>query len=141
MRVSSFAVARPAYYDRNATSGTAVYSGASIAPHAETVRWTITVAAGKKANIELTRMMANRVTVATAASVAGYVARITTSTSYMDILYEAHISNVLGYEAKDIAPAGVTLYAGETLDGRTYDGSTGGYYNYLTGCKYTTFDA
>ena len=141
MRVSSYAVARPQYYDRNATSGTAVFSGSSVAPHVETVRWTVTVATGKKANIELTRMMAFRVTAATVAGTAGYVARITTSTSYMDVLFEAHVNNTVGYEAKDIAPAGVTLYAGETLDGRTYDGSTLGVYNYLTGCKFTTFDA
>lgn len=141
MRLSSLASARPNYYDRNAVSGVAVYSAASIAPHAETVRWTVTVATGKKAFIEITRMMAFRVTAATAAGTAGYVSRVTSGASYMDILYEAHINNTVGYEAKDIAPSGVTIYAGETLDGRTYDGSTGGAYNYLTGCKYTTFDA
>ena len=47
MKITSYAVARPQYYDRNAVS-TFFSGGGTYAQHATTTRWTTTVAAGKK---------------------------------------------------------------------------------------------
>ena len=47
MKITSYAVARPQYYDRGAVSTFFSYA-ATLSQHAATTRWTTTVAAGKK---------------------------------------------------------------------------------------------
>ena len=65
MKVSSYAVARPNYYDRGATSVIGTYESANIAPHGATERWTYTVAAGYRLLIENLLLSNYRATTAT----------------------------------------------------------------------------
>lgn len=141
MKVTSYAVARPAYYDRNATSGLAVYGAVNIAPHGETTRFTVTVAAGRKAFIEQSRFTAMRIVAATVLNANTLVFRNTSGATYVDLLYEAkHVLSV-GDNLTQGTTGQSTLYAGEALSALTSDSSTGGSWNYYLNCKYTTFDA
>jgi len=142
MRVSSFAVARPAYYDRNATRGRARYSNPFTAPHAQTARWTVTIAAGTKAFVETA--VASIVSEANP-SVVGFqrVQFGTDSTSaFSDVLI---ISQYTSLTLKPIisanCPTQFTLYAGQTLAAYTQDSSTGGTAEYAASTQYTVFDA
>lgn len=136
MRISSYAVARPAYYDRNATSSYASYD-APVGPHGNTTRWTITVAVGKKLLVEQATTQVYRTTAATVVMGCGsqiwYVGQIFQTSSSS--------SNSVGLLDKTNLMTGVTLYAGETMYGNTYDGSTGGTVTFTVNYKGTLFDA
>lgn len=139
MRLSSLAAARPAYYDRNATSVADGYF-ADVGPHATTVRFTRTVAAGKKLVVEFANSSVLRTTVA--APVGTYVAYInvqsTTGLRLTDIFSR---DNTLYFSTRQATPASVTIYAGEQYTGETYDLSTGGTITYLHQIKGTQYDA
>ena len=141
MRVASLGVARPAYYDRNAVGTRQRYVG-TVAPHGSTVRWSATIASGKKAFVE---QMAIRIVAATTATTAGYAqanmdlydatnsttgawAQITTSTTTLPYTFF-------------VCPTIPTLYAGENIAVASQDSSTGGTVFYVLDAKYTTFDA
>ena len=141
MRVGSLAAARPAYYDRNAVGTRQRYVG-TVGPHAQTVRWSATIASGKKAFVE---QMAIRIVAATTATTAGYAqanidlydaynsttaawAMILTSTTTLPFTFFA-------------SPTIPTLYAGENIAVASSDSSVGGTVFYVLDAKYTTFDA
>jgi hypothetical protein len=140
MRVSSFAVARPNYYDRNATSSLQKYS-AVLAPAVNTVRWTVTISAGTKAFIELGFSSTRRITVGTVAGEYGAYMRLTSGAVYVDFPTISTISNVLDAFTVSQFTSQPTLYAGETLSGSTYDGTTGGTVQHSVAAKLTIFDA
>lgn len=141
MRVSSYAVARPAYYDRNASSIMPSYASFN-SPHAATIRYTYTVASGKKALIETSTSYISRYQ---AATISGYYAadtRITlASGSYMILHRPVVIDNTLGPAYFGSSTGAVTLYAGETISAETSDGSTGGTVTMILAAKGTLFDA
>jgi hypothetical protein len=141
MRISSYAVARPAYYDRNATSGLSTYGAVNIGPHAETVRFTVTVGSGRKAFIEQARFTCLRITAAAVVNATTMIFRNTSGASSVDLIYETKWVTTVGDELTQGTTGTSTLYAGETLDARTSDLCTGGAWNYYLNCKYTTFDA
>ena len=141
MRVSSLGNARPAYYDRNATSGLANYGAVNVSPHSETVRFTVTIASGRKAFIEQARFTCLRITAATTLNAVAMIFRNTSGASNADLIYETKHTNTVGDELTQGTTGTTTLYAGETLDARTSDLSTGGAWNYYLSAKYTTFDA
>ena len=141
MRVASLGVARPAYYDRNATAINQVYDAASVAPHLSTVRVTYTVASGKKALVESQSLFVGRYT---AATVVAYLS----ATIYIDSgAGSASQGRVLNnsntvYSSQSLLSMGnMTLYAGEIYKIETQDGSTGGTGWYTLGMKGTLFDA
>ena len=141
MRVSSFAVARPAYYDRNATSSFVSYDGV-VAPHTDTLRATFTTAAGKKAYIETGAIYMRQETGATAVGRSFSVLRITSGSSLNDVARIDSNSSVTANTYRvDKMNGTPTIYAGESLTIRTFDFSTGGSIDYLIGAKITTFDA
>jgi len=141
MRVSSFAVARPAYYDRNATTGVFSYDAANIAPHSLTTRWTTTVAAGKKAFVESGTARLIRYTAATLAGQANVQIQVTSGATQIDLFNCFLYSNTVNTLVTGSVPTQVTLYAGETLAATTADASTGGTTYIGMFGKTTTFDA
>ena len=141
MKVTSYAVARPAYYDRTAVSVVQNYS-AILAPHAQTTRWTTTVAAGRKMNVELANV---RMVTASAATVKGnynyaaiYIVSGAVTFSLCDLIHPSNTVNAPVYFQMSGVP---TLYAGETLYAVTADDSTGGTVQYLEAAKATDYAA
>jgi hypothetical protein len=136
MRVSSFAVARPAYYDRNAASNYNVYN-ATVGPHNFTERFLYTVAAGKKLLVEIANVEMNRLTVATVSG--SYYARITGGSGYINTILDN--ATTVNASKVNIVAGAVTIYAGESVGGYTSDGSTGGTVAFYIFTKGTLFDA
>ena len=142
MRLSSLASARPAYYDRNATSGSIAYQGTSIAPHADTQRATVTLASGKRAFLEATSLIYIRATAATAATfVYASASLIPSGGTGVGYLLVPQINNTVGTVSNISLGGSLTIGAGDVLSLYTSDTSTGGTYNYYLAIKYTQFDA
>lgn len=140
MRISSYAVARPAYYDRNAASVTAEYVG-TVGPHAGTNRFTYTVASGKKLITEFAYSSMYRATVAApvgqySAIVFAQVGANTPRFAYID-----SVKNTVDATQQTTTAGAITIYAGESLNGYTSDASTGGTVSYILQAKGTLFDA
>ena len=142
MRVGSLAAARPAYYDRNATSQTITYS-AVVAPHADTLRATYTTPAGKKAYVEAAAVYIRCETAPTIAGRNVGVVRITdVSANLIDIARIDKLSKTVASNSYAVTSTTMpTIYAGETMTIRTIDFSTGGSVDYVIGAKVTQFDA
>lgn len=142
MRVSSFAVARPAYYDRNAASSILGYS-ADIAPHGATTRATYTGAAGKKTYVEYALSACRTSNVGTVSGRRFGIIRITdATTATCDIArVDGASSLVANTVVSDKCQGMPTIYAGETVTMITTDGTTGGTIDWVLNAKMTTFDA
>ena len=141
MRLSSLASARPAFYDRNSTSSLSVYN-ADVAPHAETSRVSVTVAAGKKHTVEALTLQVLRTS---AGSVIGYAAGrayIYPSGVSQSKLAECFLYNNTAYQEKiQIYSPGITLYPGDNIALASLDTTTGGTVTYLLVYKATIYDA
>jgi hypothetical protein len=141
MRVSSYAVSRPAYYDRNASSVSAE-TVVTAGPHGGTVRFTYTVAAGKKLFLENGRVSIQR---QTAAAVAGaynngtYIKTGGNNPQYA--LVESKDNAVQPAATVSIVTGQATIYASEVLECQTSDVSTGGTVYFISSYKATLFDA
>lgn len=140
MKVTSYAVARPNYYDRDTTSYADSYDGATVAPHTYTVRSTTTVASGKKLLIESMFTYMRRKTAATAVSDYLIAATTYTSTSNASLSRLFSISNTLGV-VQVTQTSQFTMFPAEYYEIVTADFSTGGTVEYLCGVKGVTFDA
>ncbi|NDJ15137.1 MAG: hypothetical protein EBY17_28790 [Acidobacteriia bacterium] len=141
MKVTSYAVARPAYYDRNGATSVLVYSATDV-PHAVITRATFTTATGKKAYIEMAAIFLRQETAATVVGRSFSVVRITSGTDIMDMArIDSNSSTVVNTSRVDHGVGQPTIYPGETVILRTYDGSTGGSIDYSLYAKITTFDA
>ena len=140
MRVSSLGVARPAYYDRNATfyvqGDTNTY-----APHGTTTRWTATIAAGKKAVVEGGVCLLWQATAPTTAGTRLAIIRATSGASTADLAVVGSLDGTIGKMYSDKPGYGATIYAGETLSGITSDPSIGGTVLFEVAIKGTQFDA
>jgi hypothetical protein len=142
MRVSSFAVARPTYYDRNGTSIVKAYQAYGIAPHAEVQRWIYTAPAGEKAYVEMLQTMVYRQTVAGVASRYWSEMFFTPSGgSATKILEVTSQSNVVDTQSNIIIAGSMLLFPGDSLEGQTADASTGGTTYVIVSAKFTQFDA
>ena len=140
MKITSYAVARPAYYDRNAQSSFGSYNN-QVVPHGATTRVTATVAAGKKLSIEVGNIYIYR---AAAATVAGQIFTqhaVTSGVTSVQLAVSSIFSNVLQIYTVANFNGPVTIYAGETYTIDTLDSSTGGQGNYSANYKGTLFDA
>lgn len=141
MKLGSLAASRPAYYDRNASTSIASYGG-DVAPHAPTTRFTTTVASGKKLLIETTEQY---LFTSTAPTVAGRVYSQVQITSGGNIVAIGRIDQIQSATVNSmnnlVVPQAVTVYAGETVTGSTYNGSTGGTVFHNIAYKGTQYDA
>jgi len=140
MKVSSFAVARPAYYDRNATATYSTYNSSGIAPHTYTVRWTYTVPAGKKAIMETATILISTQVVATVNGSREAYIRVT-SPSSATIIYLGNTTNTALAFTFIAAPTQPTFYAADAITGNTFDSGTGGQVYYDINGKFTAYDA
>lgn len=141
MRVASLGVARPAYYDRNATSQVNAYSAGGIAPHAATTRWTVTVASGKKLLVEVATCIMVRETAATTPDQYKSTVEITSGATTMVVVPNYSYSNTVSAITTQSSPAAMTIYAAETIYGQTRDVSVGGTIFYAVNLKGTVYDA
>lgn len=141
MKVTSYAVARPAFYDRSSLSGRKA-SNVVVAPHAVTTRFTYTVPAARKAFVETAFVKYNQVTLPT---VTGLVVNsvqnsdgITASTN-VSMSVNSSIATLTALTL--FTTGNCTVFAGETISDLTYDGSTGGTIQFTSDCRYVEFDA
>ncbi len=141
MRISSYAVARPAYYDRNATAYAQAYDLSLVAPHVLTIRFTTTVAAGKKLLLEHLSSTMIRQSVAAPVGDVYIAPSVTTGASTYPITRTYSNANVAGTTTYSQVVSGVTLYPSDVFTVSTFDGSTGGTMWYTIGAKGTTYDA
>lgn len=140
MRISSYAVARPAYYDRNAVGGRQRYV-ATVAPHAQTTRWTVTIAAGKKCFVEQAAVRIGTTTLPTVGGLVGCGIDTYDGTTYTTTAYSQFTSNTTTLQyGLNVCPTIPTVYAGESITAYTVDNSTGGTVQYIADTKYTIFD-
>jgi hypothetical protein len=141
MRVSSYAVARPAYYDRNAAGFISNYV-ASAAPHSETNRVTVTVAAGKKHAVEIIGATILRDAAAAVLGYAAVRAYITPSGGAAMRFLELPLYNNTVFSSNSLfIPPTVTQYPGDVLLLQTIDGSTTGSITFSCAYKATIFDS
>ena len=141
MRVSSYAVARPNYYDRNATSVTAAYESANIAPHGVTDRWTYTVAAGSKLIVETLILSNFRATVATASGAIYVYVVVQSGASQTRLGHIGGYNTTVGDQKFQLVAWGTTIYGAEQITGTTGDYSTGGTTAFVVDLKATLFSA
>jgi len=139
MKVTSYAVARPAYYDRNAASFSGGYD-ATLAPHADTNRVSVTVAATQKVILEGVNMSTQRLTVATVIGLVGFYSNVA-STAGFRMTDISTTNNVVNVRERQFVTLNVTIYAGESFTSNTVDSSTGGTVYYIIQYKGTTFSA
>lgn len=136
MRISSYAVARPAYYDRNATASTSSYSAAP-APAGDVTRWSVTVASGKKILVEASYCSVTRQSAPTVGAL--YYATVFCSGIIINSI--ADTSTVVGTTQSRIVTGMITAYPGDVIYGLTSDSSTGGTVFFNVQYKGTQFDA
>lgn len=141
MKVSSFAVARPAWYDRNPATTLLHYAG-TIAPAGNTVRYTTTVAAGKLAYLDMLTLVQSRVSVVTSGNPDDYGRLyITPSGGASTMLLENNQGiNTIGTGTSNVVASVGTLIAGDLLELYTNSGSVGGSVRISSSIKITTFD-
>ena len=141
MRVSSFAVARPAYYDRNATSKNLVYGSAAIAPHANTTRFTYTVPSGRKCFVESLNVASFRETAATVVGQQFLNIVVYDGTTYCNLIALYYYTTAVGSVQTQILGNNATVYAGQQILGATWDLSTGGTQDLRLSAKGSEYDA
>src|SRR5574341_363058 len=122
--------------DRNAVqkNGTVQLNG--VAPHALTVRATYTVPAGKRFLLTAVHLWVRR---RTAATTAGLVQMKVDTSLGIEIPIQSSKNAIDDLMSSDAAP-NVLLQAGETVNTRTSDTSTGGTVDYLGGYMGYEFD-
>ena len=140
MKITSYAVARPAYYDRTAVAATGAYYN-TVGPHATTVRITYTTPAGKKALLEVATLELIRSVAATVAGNLDLQMLINSGGTDVRAGHVATNTNTVGTLFQDKLYGAPTIYAGETCSGTSSDGSTGGTVTYAITNKITQFDA
>ena len=141
MKVSSYAVARPAYYDRAAVSTSQSY-GADTAPHVTTTRFTTTVAAGTKLIVEIAQAFTLTTGVATVSGRGFSQVLVNSGGNSVDLARIDQIQLTTSQAAtQQLIPLSLTVYAGETVVGQTSNGSTGGTLFHVVGFKGTTYAA
>ena len=142
MKVSSYALARPNYYDRGLTHTALAFSGGLIAPHADTTRATLTIAAGKKAFLDMGSLAAQR---DAAATVAGrmyiFLELLPGGAGGVVLLLVPSFSSALGTTTFAAVSGSLSVTAGDVLRLGTGDVATGGSYTYYIYTHTTSFDA
>jgi len=140
MRVSSFAVARPQYYDRNAASVQNAFSG-TVSPHSNTERWSRTIAAGKSGYVETAFALTLRTAAATTVGDAAcFIQIVTSDTTSGVVAYIQHADNTLRVNRNIVLTSAGLLQAGDIIRAYSFDTSTGGTNDFYLNVKLTLFD-
>ena len=135
MKVSSYALGRPSYYDRTPVATAGSFSNI-LGPHALTSRWSITASATQKIFFDSGIVVATRYTAATVLGAAG----ATIDTPFGNTITVAYLlSNTVGTQYQSSLAGSLLVLPGATVYGMSFDGSTGGtvnYYNYVHGIAF-----
>lgn len=136
MKVTSYALGRPSYWDRNPVTSNGGYYN-SVAPHSSTTRWTITNTAAQKMFVDSGSIAIMRYTVATVlAEAAGTIQAPLGSSILLTLLY----SNVVGVSQQVAMGGSILLTPSQSLVGLTYDNGTGGTLLYSIFAHVVQFD-
>lgn len=141
MRISSYAVARPAYYDRNATANRQSYNN-TVAPHTFTTRWSATVAAGKKAVLDFASAVNITASLATVSGTSQAYITINDGVTYPMVLNATIQTSTTTYVHQVNTSTTIPFfYAGDNIIASSVDLSTGGTRNIQLYAQFTIFDA
>ena len=142
MKVSSYAVARPMYWDRNAVETTSVFSGDNLAPHADTIRFTMTVAASRKTFLDTAFIQIVRTSAYASLGEARVGMFVTPSGGTETCIMRQSIIIATTYVYQQFTMGGsVLMTAGTVLKATTSDGSVGGTVSFQAHGHYIAFDA
>jgi len=142
MRVSSYAVARPAAADRNGLTTTQSYGPQVVAPHGGTVRWSFTVAAGKKVSVLYTQVFVQRTTAATVDGVNRPSIAVTPSGGSLATLVSLpKVTNTVDNSQNFAIPTSLSLNAGDYVEASSFDLATGGTLTLFLAMNLLTYDA
>ena len=141
MKLGSLASARPAYYDRAATTKNLAFGTTSIAPHANTTRFTYTVPAGRKMFVESLNVSSFRETIATVAGQQFLNIVVYDGTTYCNLIALYYYTTAVGSVQSQILGNGATVYAGHQVIGATWDFCTGGAQDLRLSAKGSEYDA
>ena len=137
MRISSYAVARPAYYDRNSTTTTGGYYN-TVGPHAQTTRWTITNTAAQKMYVDAGAVSLHRET-APATSASAFIALQSPVNS--SVIFGFFNNATAGATLNVTMGGSILVLPGGSVVAVSQDGSTGGTITYALFCHAVQFDA
>ena len=140
MRVSSYAVARPAPIDRNPATYVYFYGAAATAPSAQTQQLTYTVPAGKRATVQSAFAYLARVTAATANGRPNIIVTVNFGAGNQPFIYTGIRANTVGDKDTINITNGGTFVAGSIIRAYDQDDSTGGTTDRNTGFTILEFD-
>ena len=142
MRVSSFAVARPAPADRNGLTTTQSYGPTTVASHGGTVRFSFTVATGKKVSVLYTQVFVQRATAATVDGLNRPTIAVTPSGSVQTTLVSLpKVSNTVDNSQTIAIGTSLSLNAGDYVEASSFDVATGGTITLFIAMNLLTYDA
>jgi hypothetical protein len=136
MKVSSYALGRPSYWDRNPVTANGGYYN-TVGPHVTTTRWTVTNTASQKMFVDSGSMIIMRMTAATTAYEAAAVIQ---SPSGNSVLHGMLQSNTIGASTQLVMGGSILITPSNALLGVTYDNSTGGTILYALFAHVVQFD-
>ena len=131
------------WYQPNSNVVNEIYSAGSIAPHANTTRWTYTVPANRIAIVQSAYCQLRRDSATATFGDAFASIRINDPTDMTTLMQLMRIDDYQGAQnAGQILVLGTCaiLTAGQKLEGRDGDGSTGGTYTYIESANILEFD-
>jgi hypothetical protein len=132
---------RSQWYDRNVVTRGMSYAAAAVAPHADTARWSYTVPASKKFQLNTSTISAQRDTAGTTGVALAYINLTTASAVTTKQLVVQHFNGGTGtYETKPLGQS-MMLMPTELIEGRTVDASVGGSMSYTIDATGSEFDA
>ena len=140
MKVTSYAVARPAIGDRASTSIVST-TDITVGPHAQTQRQIYTVPANRKALMEFGFSRIVRITNATVPGTVTYFTKLFTATSNGVLVFPTNIAIVTGTIYERFTYTQITCFAAEVVTSFTEDLSTGGTVDYRGTFKFVEYDA
>lgn len=142
MRVGSFAVARPAPADRNGLTTIQSYGPTTVAPHGGTVRFSFTVATGKKVSVLYTQVFVQRSTAATVDGLNRATIAVTPSGGSQSTLVSLpRVTNTVDNSQNLFLGTSLSLNAGDYVEASSFDVATGGSITLFMGMNLLTYDA
>lgn len=130
---------RQAVYDRSPANQALQYQGAAVAPHGLTNRWTRTVPAGLRAQVQLVSGQIMRVTAAAPVGQVQMLVSVVCSGNTAQVLMLQMLTNTAGDQQHAEFGGEILLAPGDTVACATQDASTGGTVNYNTGALSVEF--
>ena len=142
MKITSYAVGRPTYYDRNlGHSGVSAYL-TGIAPHAEVVRSTLTISASRKGFVDFGSLaMLRESAAATAGIIFSTIIVAPGGVGGQVLVLVPMYTAVLGTTVSQSVSGSMPMVASDVLTMTTRDASTGGTIHFMIYAHVTLFDA